>query len=120
MKRKLEGDSSIGVPKYVKDYFDEIKQNFAWIVQTKLNKKTVYTLRFQHGDGDSRFFIWNDKVLFFKRSLELAQYVMSANSSNAASSPFAQNRVFSCAALSHNKQRTGGHLLSRTDVHYGF
>jgi hypothetical protein len=92
MKRKLEGDSSIAMPTYVKDYFDEIKQNFAWIVQARLNKKTVYTLYFQNNDDNSRFLIWNDKVLFFKRPLELAQYVMSANSSSAASSPFARNK----------------------------
>ncbi len=81
--------SRIKVSASAKNFFQEIKQDFAWIVETRVNDFEAFTLWFQSTTGDDNTpIVWNEKILFFENSSDLTHFVMSENSSNIRFSRF--------------------------------
>ena len=82
--------STIRVSVVEKDFFEEIKQDIAWIVRTRVNGFEAFTLWFRltTGDYDSTPIVWNEKILLFENSCDLMHFVMSENSSNMKLSEF--------------------------------
>ena len=88
MKAHDEQTSTIKVSVGAKNFFQEIKQDFAWIVKTRVNDFEAFTLCFRFTTGDSTPIVWNEKILFFENSSDLTHFVMSENSSNTQLSEF--------------------------------
>ena len=88
MKAQDVQTSTIKVSVSAKNFFQEIKQNNAWIVKTRVDDFEAFTLSFRSTTGDSVPIVWNEKILFFENSSDLTHFVMSENSSNTKLSEF--------------------------------
>ena len=66
MKAHDEQTSTIKVSVNAKNFFQEIKQDFAWIVKTLVNDFEAFTLWFRLTTGDSTPIVWNEKSSFLK------------------------------------------------------
>ena len=88
MKAQDVRTSTIKVSVDAKNFFQEIKQDQAWIVKTRVNDFEAFTLWFPSTTGDDTPIVWNEKILFFENSSDLTHFVMSDNSSNIRFSEF--------------------------------
>jgi hypothetical protein len=88
---KLILNSKRIVPLNVKRYFDELKNNIAWVVRVKIDKRLLYTLWFKQKDGDSKFLVWNEKVILFEKIEDLGYFLISNPASNITDGDFSKN-----------------------------